>query len=76
MNNLDYNKNSLKQILPTSDSPESVAADSRALQEIIDILKQPFQTSCDSCNGLGFVKSGQNCPTCDGSGKVIDNCFK
>jgi len=76
MNNLDHNKNSFKQILPPSDNPESVVADSHALQEIIDILKQPFQTSCDSCNGLGFVKSGQNCPTCDGSGKVIDNCFK
>ncbi|MBT5483536.1 MAG: hypothetical protein HOH14_07130 [Gammaproteobacteria bacterium] len=75
MNNLDHNKNSFKQFLPPSESRESVAADSCALQEIIEILKQPFQTSCDSCNGLGFVKSGQSCPTCDGSGKVLDNCF-
>ncbi|MFT5320334.1 MAG: hypothetical protein ACI934_000469 [Pseudohongiellaceae bacterium] len=76
MNNLDHNKNSFKQILLPSDNPQSVVAVPYALQEIIDILKQPFQTSCDPCNGLGFVKSGQHCPTCDGSGKVIDNFFK
>lgn len=71
-----HNKSAIKQIHPASKGSEYAVADSRALQEIIDILKEPFQTSCDTCNGLGFVKSGQNCQTCDGSGKVIDNCFK
>lgn len=50
--------------------------DSKALQEIIDVLKHPFQTSCDTCNGLGFVRSGADCPTCHGSGRVLDDCFK
>ena len=76
MNHLYHNKSNFKQVLPSSERGQSAAADSHALQEIIDVLKEPFQTSCDTCNGLGFVKSGQNCHTCDGSGKVIDNCFK
>jgi len=50
--------------------------DSQALQDIIDVLSDPFQTSCDTCNGLGFIKSGQDCPTCEGSGKVLDDVFK
>ncbi len=64
---------------PTGYSAElknRVAADSQALQEIISVLKDPFQTSCDICNGLGFVRSGQDCPTCDGTGKVLDECFR
>jgi len=40
------------------------------------VLKYPFQTSCDTCNGLGFIRNGKDCPTCDGSGKVIDDFFK
>ena len=51
-------------------------SDSQALQEIINVLKHPFQTSCDRCNGLGFVKSGEDCPCCDGSGKVLDKLFR
>ena len=51
-------------------------ADSKVLQEIIDILKYPFQTSCDTCNGLGFIRSGEDCHTCKGTGKVIDNLFR
>lgn len=50
--------------------------DSQALQEIIDILKYPFQTSCDTCNGLGFVRSGEDCITCKGTGKVLDDQFR
>ena len=50
--------------------------DSKALQEIIDILKQPFQTSCDTCNGLGFIRSGEDCITCKGTGKVLDDLFR
>lgn len=52
------------------------AVQSQALQEIIDILKHPFQVSCDTCNGLGFIRNGLDCPTCNGSGKVIDDFFK
>lgn len=55
---------------------DNVTVDSQALQEIINMLKNPFQMSCDTCNGLGFVRSGQDCVTCNGSGKVLDNCFK
>ena len=61
---------------PSAEGRHNVAADSQALQEIINMLKNPFQTSCDSCNGLGFIRSGQQCPTCEGSGKVLDDCFK
>ena len=72
----DQNKSAIKQIHPTPKGTQCAVADSRALQEIIDILKEPFMTSCDTCNGLGFVKSGQNCQICAGSGRVIDTCFK
>ena len=54
----------------------NAAVPSKALQEIIDILRYPFQTSCDHCNGLGFVRNGQDCPSCEGTGKVIDDFFK
>ena len=59
-----------------ADQASGHVVQSQALQEIIDILKYPFQISCDTCNGLGFIKNGQDCPTCDGSGKVIDDFFR
>ena len=51
-------------------------ADSQVLQELIDILKHPFQTSCDTCNGMGFIRSGEDCHTCKGTGKIIDRIFR
>lgn len=76
MNTLHYHKKISSNIGPSAEGRHNVAADSQALQEIINIQKNPFQTSCDSCNGLGFIRSGQQCPTCEGSGKVLDDCFK
>jgi DnaJ-class molecular chaperone len=76
MNTLYYEKKASSKIGASAEGANNVTADSQALQEIINILKNPFQMSCDSCNGLGFIRSGQQCPTCDGSGKVLDDCFK
>lgn len=50
--------------------------DSQALQDIIEVMKGPLMTSCDTCNGLGFIRSGDDCPTCSGSGKVLDDLFR
>lgn len=59
-----------------SEASSASRVDSSALQEIIDIMKYPFQTSCDRCNGLGFVRSGDDCPSCNGNGKVLDDLFR
>ncbi len=74
MNNVFHGKNANGKIISLEDvrHPE---VDSRALQEIIDILKHPFQSSCSYCNGLGFVRGGENCMTCKGTGKIIEKKF-
>lgn len=76
MNNFEHDKKGNLVALGMADNPAGQAVPSRALQEIIDVLKHPFQTSCDTCNGLGFIRNGRDCPTCDGSGKVIDDFFR
>lgn len=50
--------------------------DSQVLQEIIDILKHPFQMVCKACNGLGFVRDGHDCHACEGTGKVNDKALR
>jgi len=76
MNNV-YQDKKQSGITPVSIEDASIAeGDSKILQEIIDILKHPFQTSCKVRNGLGYVHSGENCRTCDGAGKVLDQAFK
>ena len=61
--------------VPDSGKQYGASVSSQALQEIIKVISEPFQASCDTCNGLGFIKSGEDCPTCHGSGKVLDNLF-
>ena len=75
MNNVTHGKNANGKVIAFEDvrHPD---VDSQVLQEIIDILKYPFETSCNYCSGLGFVRSGENCMTCNGTGKVIDKIFK
>lgn len=75
MNNITRGNNEKGSIV-AFDEVRHADVDSQVLQEIIDILKHPFQTSCDYCNGLGFVRSGENCRICKGSGKVIDKIFR
>ena len=76
MNNITPGKNNNKSNVVAFKDVRHPDADSQVLQEIIDILKYPFQTSCDHCNGLGFIRSGEDCQTCRGTGKVIDKIFK
>lgn len=76
MNTLDHNKKYLYCNMAVRDRGYHPGADSQALQEIISVLQNPFQRACDSCNGLGFVRSGQDCPACEGSGKVTDDLFR
>lgn len=76
MNKYEYDKNGSLAAIALADGTAGSSVQSQALQEIIDVLKYPFQTSCDNCNGLGFVRSGQDCPACDGKGKVLDDFFK
>jgi len=49
--------------------------ESRALQEIIDVLTHPLETDYKSCDGVGFVRSGEECRTCCGSGKVLNRFY-
>ena len=75
MTNHDHNKKGWNST-GNAQGSAGPSVDSRALQDIIDVLSDPFQTSCDTCNGIGFIKSGESCPTCDGSGKVLDDLFR
>lgn len=76
MNEYTHNKKGNMADMILAERASGPAVQSQALKEIIDVLRYPFQTSCDTCNGLGFIRNGQDCPTCDGSGKVIDDFFK
>lgn len=75
MADVNHNKKGLYRGAPVLDGGLGATVDSQALQDIIDVLKHPFLTSCDTCNGLGFVRSGKDCQTCNGSGKVLDDLF-
>ena len=75
MNTFDHNKKAGMAVFGTLNGAGRDAVQPQALQEIIDILRYPFQTSCDYCNGLGYVRNGQDCNACDGTGKVIDDFF-
>jgi DnaJ-class molecular chaperone len=75
MTDFDHNKKGFYSEMSVLDSGLGSTVDSQALQDIIDVLKHPFQTSCDTCNGFGYIRSGKDCPTCDGSGKVQDDLF-
>ena len=72
---ISHDKKDFGKVIPFA-SPYRPRTESQALQEIINVLKHPFMTSCDACNGLGFIKSGEDCPTCFGSGRVIDEVFR
>jgi len=75
MNNINHSKKGVPQGFASLTNTRKPEAESQALQDIIDVLKHPFQTFCDTCNGLGFIRSGKDCPTCEGSGKVQDDLF-
>lgn len=73
MNQFTTSRKKPEAEMPVFSKSVADQVDSRALQEIIDILKHPWQTSCRSCKGLGFVRNGKNCQACNGEGKVLDN---
>ena len=75
MADLNQNKKGLYGGEPVLGSGLGNTVDSQALQDIIEVLKHPFQTFCNTCNGLGFIRSGKDCQTCKGSGKVQDDLF-
>jgi DnaJ-class molecular chaperone len=75
MADLNQNKKGLYGGAYVHDGGLGATVDSQALQDIIDVLKHPFQTSCNTCNGMGFIRSGKVCQTCEGSGKVQDDLF-
>lgn len=76
MTNFENKLQAAKKDISSTDVQSRIATDSRALQDIIEIMNEPFMTSCDTCNGLGFIRSGEDCPTCSGSGKLLDELFK
>lgn len=76
MSHIQQSKNSMLSKLGELEPASTPRADSKALQEIIDILKYPFQVSCKSCKGLGYVKNGVDCKSCDGTGMVLEDFFK
>lgn len=75
MADLNHNKKDYYIGTPVLDGGVGTTVDSQALQDIIEVLKHPFQTSCETCIGLGFIRSKKDCPTCKGSGKVQDDLF-
>ena len=75
MKNINPSKKGYPQGFASLTNSRKQEVDSQALQDIIDVLKHPFQTSCGTCNGLGYIRSGKDCPTCEGSGKVQDDLF-
>lgn len=42
--------------------------DSQALKELMEILREPFESRCYQCSGSGKAKTGA-CPVCNGSGE-------
>ena len=47
-------------------------SDDQALQELIDILKKPYQCNCDKCWGRGaHPRTGRACEHCQGTGRIL-----
>jgi DnaJ-class molecular chaperone len=40
----------------------------QAYQELIKILRKPYQDVCVACDGRGKLTPHQDCPQCKGSG--------
>lgn len=44
-------------------------SDSDALEELIEILREPFESNCDKCQGSGQHQNA-SCVVCDGTGVI------
>jgi DnaJ-class molecular chaperone len=43
----------------------------QALNELISILKKPYQDACNVCKGAGKITVSSVCPKCKGSGQRL-----
>lgn len=43
--------------------------DTQAYRELLEILSQPFESSCDKCDGTGQIRD-LSCSTCSGQGVI------